>query len=192
MTHQKKPLSEGQKKARNILLRPRLRFEPKSPEQLTAIKQQLFTKALLKATAGKKMPDGTIYLGLFNNKDWFVTAEMAKDGDGDKLELTFNDAAQYVRDLKAHSHDDWMLPPGRDDPQEPNILREMFNHQSTGAFKNTYDDGGSNWWWSRSRDVRWCDVDYRWAINFSDGLDGPCGIERVGRAVRAVRAIVRP
>ncbi len=142
---------------------------------------------------GAKMPDGTIYLGYHNKKDWFVATEDAKNASGKKLVMSFNEAAGYAKDLRAHGHADWRVPPGKNDYNEPDILGVMFNSKSVGAFKGTYDESGahpSSWYWSSSthRDH----AIYGWEQRFSDGFHDSDFMDSVAASVRAVRAVPRP
>jgi hypothetical protein len=105
--------------------------------KVTGKEAQLFEAETLKP--GDVAADGTIYLGLHKDKDWFVT-----DKDTN-LRMSFNAAAEYAQKLKAHGHDDWIVPPGENDPNEADILKAMFKSKNLGAFKNTYADG---WYWS--------------------------------------------
>lgn len=135
----KDKLTPAQRTAIAALRRPCVPFEQSPEEQ----------KQAEEVRAGDPMSDGSIYLGSYSGKDWFVTAEDAKDKNGHDLKMDFNDAAKYAKNLKAHGHDDWKLPPGGAVPGEPDILNQMFNHKSTGAFRGTYDESGSasGWYW---------------------------------------------
>ncbi len=149
-----KQLTDAQKKAAAFLTRQGVRFAPawyaareaeeeKRKAEETARKEKEMAAAVAWAKAGDVMPDGTVYLGLYKGKDWFVTAGGAKDGDGKNLTMDFNSAAAYAQNLKAHGHDDWIVPPHGGASKEPDILLEMFNNKSKGAFKDTYDEGDS-------------------------------------------------
>jgi hypothetical protein len=142
-------------------------------------------------TAGQKMPDGTIYLGLYKKKDWFVAAEDAKDNKGNNLQMKFNAAAEYAKNLKAHGHDDWRVPGN-------SILNKMYNNKSTGAFKGTYDEGSgvcamegpTPWYWSSSPSP--ASRNSVWGQEFSDGLRHWNLIKDDDVYVRVVRAVPRP
>jgi hypothetical protein len=105
--------------------------------------------------SGEYASDGSIYLGYFKNKDWFVTAEDAKDAEGENLRMNFNAAAKYAKKLKAHGHDDWRVPPRTEERDKPNIMgqtnkgtnimNEMYMNRDTGAFIGTYDENHSYW-----------------------------------------------
>jgi len=142
---------------------------------------------------GTKMADGTIYLGLYNEKDWFVAAEDAKDSNGKNLAPEFNAAVEYAKNLKAHGHDDWMLPPGKNDQKEPDILNEMFNNRSIGAFKGTYNEGdswrdNSSWYWSSTKSD---DPDDRVEVQqFGEGIRDRY-LMYAPVSVRAVRVVSR-
>ena len=121
------------------------------------------TEETAKKEAGQKMQDGTFYLGRFKGKDgvekdWFAAAEDAEDNKGKKrkkgkrLLLSFNDAAAYAKGSKAYGHDDWIVPPGHDDPNgEPDILGALFNNKAKiGGFDGT-DLDPADWYWSSSK-----------------------------------------
>jgi hypothetical protein len=141
--------------------------------------------------SGSIAPDGSIYLGHYNNKDWFVTAQNAKYSDGKNMVMAFNAAAQYAKDLRAHGHDDWMVPPGKNDPKEPDILKEMYKNENTGAFAGTYEKETypDRWYWSSTRSPDNAQKAWRHSfyINRSD-LEGT----NDRHSVRPVRAVPRP
>ena len=106
--------------------------------------------------AGDRMEDGTFYLGRFKSKDgttkdWFAAANDAQDGSGRRLSLSFNGAAEYAGNSKAHGHDDWMVPPGYNDRNgQPDVLNAIFNNKAKiGGFdvSGSYPNG---WYWSSS------------------------------------------
>ena len=137
---------------------------------------------------GDRAQDGSIYLGLYNGRYWYVTAEDDNKKGFGRLEKKFNDAAQYAKELRAHGHDDWMLPPGDKDPSgEPNILKEMYKMRCTGAFRNTYDEQSFHSYWS-SAPVAAVEGAV-WVQRFSDGNGGYFPKEYLGftRCVRAVK-----
>jgi hypothetical protein len=117
-------------------------------------------KRMESAESGDLMLDGTVYLGRFRNKnglvkDWFAAAEDARDERGNRLSLTFNQAALYAINSKAHGHEDWMVPPAWDDRNGmPGILGALVDSKNTGAFKNTFDETKDSsypgWYWSSS------------------------------------------
>jgi hypothetical protein len=117
-------------------------------------KAAAFAEEVENAMCGDQMSDGTFYLGIFIDKDgeeknWFVAAEDAKDGNGERLMLDFNEAAQYAKDLTAHGHNDWMVPPTYDDPDgADDILKEMYDNPDEG-FEDRDDIA---WYWSSSAD----------------------------------------
>lgn len=136
-------------------------------QQLTRKTAEFSGKKVL--TAGRVVEDGSIYLGRYNNKDWFVEAEDAKNGYGEHLTMSFNQAAHAAEFSGAHGHHDWMVPPGHDDPKEPDILAEMFNNKSVGAFEGTYDESDSltaSWYWSSTLFRQHPDMS-AWQRNFS-------------------------
>ena len=142
---------------------------------------------------GDLAADGSIYLGLYGDKDWFVADRDVKESNGrENLVMKFNQAAAYARDLRAHGHDDWILPPGADDPKEPDILTAMFNNTSVGAFRGTYDESGnstSGWYWSStmSRNNPSEVLEKRFDDGYSQLVSGSPTI-----SVRCVRAVPRP
>jgi hypothetical protein len=90
---------------------------------------------------GDFAPDGSIYLGYYNNKDWFVAAQDAKNAKGKNIRMTFNKAAEYAKKLKAHGQNDWMVPPSNDsNPHDEDILNALFNNKNNGAFDGTYSE----------------------------------------------------
>jgi hypothetical protein len=123
-----------------------------SMEFINALTQKLNAVKALESRApevGQKMADGTFYLGQFASKDgaqkdWFAAAEDAKDDNGNRLSLSFNGAAEYAKNSKAHGHDDWGVPPSK----EPDILNELFNNKAKiGGFDET-DSDSSGYYWS--------------------------------------------
>jgi hypothetical protein len=118
--------------------------------------------------AGDIATDGSIYLGYYQDKDWFVTAQNAKDPNGNALRMDFNGAAQYAKNLKAHGHDDWRIPSGSDDLNEPDILKEMYKNSAIGAFRDSFDTVNNIYWYWSSTPSR---SDYHKANerNFSSG-----------------------
>jgi hypothetical protein len=129
---------------------------------------------------GDVADDGTIYLGFHTGKDWFVTDRDAP------LEMTFNAAAKYAENLNIHGHDDWVVP-------NPNILQEMFNNKSVGAFRNTYNEGASGHssdYWS-SEPYQNNVSDWAWEQNFKSGKRDWYG-NLTSISVRYARAELRP
>jgi hypothetical protein len=125
---------------------------------ITALKGKFKRAAPVNALhlkSGEYASDGSIYLGYFKKKDWFVTAQDAQDAEGSRLRMNFNAAAKYAKKLQAHGHDDWMVPSRADDRNRPNIMgesvksenimNEMFRYKDAGAFKGTYDENHSYW-----------------------------------------------
>jgi hypothetical protein len=108
------------------------------------------------ADIGDVTPDG-IYIGRMKDtngveKDYFAAPEDAKDPEGRRLTLNFNEAAAYADAAVILGHDDWMIPtssPDRhenDDTPAPDVLRALFNSRNTGALKGTFEDEA--WYWS--------------------------------------------
>ena len=150
---------------------------------------QAFVEPIASDT-GKKMNDGTFYLGRFKSKDgmvkdWFAAAEDAQNMNGRRLSLDFNDAVQYAQDSRAHGHDDWMLPPGPDDRKgEPDILNVMFNNKSKiGGFGH---DPADSWYWSSS--PYGINDAYPMIQRFSDGKHDHAH-ESTWQSVRCVRSV---
>jgi hypothetical protein len=107
--------------------------------------EPMITQTKPPLSSGDIADDGSIFLGVYNDKDWFVTAQDIKHSDGSNLRLSFNEAAKYIKNFKAHGHDDWVVPTGSLDgmwnsENQTNILKEMYNHKSTGAFNGTYNE----------------------------------------------------
>jgi hypothetical protein len=127
------------------------KLEASKPREAVAPRALEESPAEKSPAAGELAADGSIYLGYYNDKDWFVTAKDAKSVLRN-MTMNFNEAAKYAKKLKVHGHTDWMLPPGESDPQEPNILNEMYKNKDTGAFQGTYNDSSTaydkHWYWS--------------------------------------------
>lgn len=183
----KRLLTDKEKEVARLLLRPRLRFE-KSAARRAREAERARLEAL---TPGMREEDGSIYLGFFKNKYWFATAVDAKNLVNKNILMNFNAAAAYAKNLKAHGHDDWMVPPGQDDPHESDILSALFNNKNTGAFRNSYDASDFvtyNWYWSSTRYTK--DSLTAFQRNFEDGRYIWVNTQDVA-SVRCVRA-VRP
>ena len=77
-----------------------------------------------------------VYIGRFKDKDglikdYFAGPRDACDDKGGRLLMDFNEAAAYAKDATVLGHNDWFLPPGRDDKSgEPDILGAMFNNKA--------------------------------------------------------------
>lgn len=160
--------------------------------QMEALKPKAKPCACLKS--GDLAEDGSIYLGFFNDKDWFVTADNAKNDKGKNLTMDFNGAAQYAKDLKAHGHDDWQIPSGKSTPHEPNILGEMYNNKNTGGFANSYTEKGTllsnaHFYWSSTSSNE--DNSRACYHSFKNGREG-WGSKSVNKlSVRCVRSVSR-
>lgn len=138
--------------------------------------------ALKDLKPGDIAPDGSIYLCSFRNADWFVAAGDIKDKSGNGLKMAFAAAARCAKDLKAHGHDDWVVP-------DENILREMCLKKKVGAFNGTYDETGSvfvPFYWSSARQP--LDSEMVRGQNFDNGDDSwtSCFNEGLVRCVRSV------
>lgn len=98
--------------------------------------------------------DGSIYLGRYIDKDWFVTAADAKNSEGKNLTMGFNFAANYAKKLKAHGHNDWQVPPIDKKHRESDILIKMYQNAHTGKFNGTYEEKitPDRWYWSSTPD----------------------------------------
>ncbi len=100
-----------------------------------------------------------IYIGRLKSKDgterdYFAAPTDAQDSNGKRLSLNFNAAAEYAKNATVLGHNDWTVPSGWEDRNgAPDVLNEMFNNKSKGAFKGTFDETGSHpsgWYWSSS------------------------------------------
>jgi hypothetical protein len=136
-----------------------------------------------------------IYIGCLKDesgveKDYFAAPTDVQDGNGKRLSLNFNDAAEYAQNSTALGHNDWVVPTGRSDYNgAPNVLNAMFNNKSTGAFKGTFDQTGSDpsSWYGSSSPEEHDDVMAR-AQHFSDG--DQLNVENIfGLSVRLVRSL---
>ncbi len=143
---------------------------------------------------GQLTKDG-VYIGRFKGedgtvKDWFADAKDARDANGKKLCLNFNDAAKYAKDSTALGHNDWVLPSGWNDYDgKPDILGAMFNNKSTGAFRGTFDETGSfpgSWYWTSSTDGD--SGTYAKIQRLNDGIHDP-GFKPDALSVRLVRSV---
>ncbi len=121
--------------------------------------------AVIEAASEVKTPpeadlkDGTIYIGRFKNRDgterdWYAAASDLKHKGffkrNRRLSLSFHEAVRYAQHSTAHGHDDWSVPPGRQDRNgEPDILNAMFNDKARiGGFDET--GAHSDRYWSSS------------------------------------------
>ncbi len=156
-------------------------------------KKKRDTERYLNPVIGEEMPDGTIFLGSFNDKDWYVTGQDAKDSNGNNLLLAFNKASSYAKKLDIHGHNDWQLPPGGDEPNEPSLIREMFKHRHTGKFKGTYkEEKGRNCWYTSSTRHSADDM-YRYIYQRRfDEEQGCWYINTNPTNIRCIRAVTRP
>jgi len=106
---------------------------------------------------GDKMPDGTVFAGIFpdTNKPMYATPADAS------LTMNFNEAQEYATTLDAHGHNDWRVPTKTE-------LNVLFNNR---AAIGRFDISGSKpagWYWSASPDDKWD----AWGQRFSDGCQG--------------------
>jgi hypothetical protein len=155
------------------------------------IESRTAARTVLDKAAGQKMPDGTIYLGFYHGKDWYVTAQDAKDDDEKRLVLNFDAALKFAINLRAHTFNDWILPPSYEDRKECSILNQMFQNRHEGMFRGTYDERSSYssvWYWSASSHLN--SAGAAWAQRFSDGCLRWCK-KNDFFSVRCVRASVR-
>ncbi len=140
---------------------------------------------------GTIMPDGTIYIGFYNKKDWYAAATDALDGDGTRLKLNFQRACIYAMASNRHDYSDWMVPPGYNDGSEPDILHVMYENRDEGGFKGTFATGNSRdgWYWSST----WGDkTDSAWQEGFSVKHKGQIECSKLDRVLlRCVRAVPR-
>jgi hypothetical protein len=106
---------------------------------------------------GGKMPDGTVFAGISpdTNKPIYTTPDDAY------LKMTFNEAAEHVRQLNAQKylgHDDWHLPMQAE-------LNVLFNNRAAIGGFNVTGSHPAGWYWSGSSYTKW----YAWCQRFSDG-----------------------
>lgn len=126
-------------KARAILMRPRLRFEPKAPEALAA--ETWKRAAANKLKIGTKMPDGTIFAGRSpaTARPMYVAPQDAS------ICMDFDRAAAYAASLDMQGHQDWRVPAGAE-------LLTLFMHRAAiGGFDET-GDAARSWYWSSTCD----------------------------------------
>jgi hypothetical protein len=121
--------------------------------------------------AGKIMEDGTIYLGFYKDRDWYVTDKDAP------LRMNFNKAAEYARYLHQHGYSDWLVP-------DAEILTHMFNNKSSGNFAGSY---GESYYWTSKADGD--EINRGWQVSFKHGSTGAYN-DSV--QVRCVRSEPRP
>lgn len=135
-----------------------------------------------------------IYIGRLKDKsgvekDYFASPTDAQDGNGKRLSLNFNKAAEYAKNSNALGHNDWTVPTGWSDKSgAPDVLNAMFNNKSTGAFKGTFDETGSypsGWYWSSSPNYS---IGYAEIQRLSDGGQDSGGKSH-GLSVRLVRSL---
>lgn len=134
--------------------------------------------ALPPIKAGDKAEDGSIYLGLHEDREWYVADKDAS------VVMTFNDAAQYAKNLKAHGHSDWILP-------SQTVLEKMFRNKTVGAFRKTFSEGGNNhtgWYWSST--TQGSDQAIEVPFNQASGKGGNFSITDTV-SVRCVRSVPR-
>lgn len=102
--------------------------------------------------AGQRTKDG-IYIGRFRSKDGTEKDWFAADRDISKrrkrLFVSFNEAADFAaQKAKYFGHRDWVLPPGFDHRQEPDILNALYRNEHVIGFREMgYTPG---WYWSSS------------------------------------------
>ena len=101
------------------------------------------------------------------------------------LTMHFNQAAEYAKNLQAHGHHDWVVP-------DKDILNEMFNNKSAGAFKGTYNESGDRnygWYWTSTQGQD--NPGWPWRQMFRDG-NREWTHEFWRLSVRCVRSVPRP
>ena len=152
------------------------------------------------AAIGQLTKEG-IYIGRLKDKDgverdYFAAPEDAKDSQGKRLSLNFNDAAKYAEDSKALGHSDWVVPTSLRNKYDkenvaPDVLGAIFNSKSTGAFKGTFEETGRNaaWYWSSTTKPH-CEKDQNSATiqRFSRGRHS-YGYKKDKLSVRLVRSL---
>lgn len=142
MTHPKKELTEKERKARALLTRPRLRFEPKSPERLAAEKAAKEKIKWDKAAGGTlppgtTMPDGTLYAGVSPD----THSPLYTTPVDEPLTTTFGQAVKYAKSLNAHGHTDWRVPTEGE-------LNVIFNNRAALGGFNKLHVWALEWYWS--------------------------------------------
>jgi hypothetical protein len=119
---------------------------------------------------GDRMADGTIYAGISpdTNQPMFAASVDAP------LEITFNQAAKYARNLEVCGQKDFRVPSKAE-------LDVLFRNREHGALKGTFDLTGSEYWSSSPYNDAG-----GWGQRFSDGAQ-VCYGRNVDSRVRCVR-----
>jgi hypothetical protein len=146
-----------------------------------------------------------IYIGRFEDKsgvkkDYFAAPTDAQDESGKRLSLSFNQAAQYAKNLTALGHNDWVVPTGYDDKNgAPDILKALYNNSSKGAFTDTFLkalDVDSHYWSSTTVDGFMKTNDFAKLQNFSVNYliedFGSGSLGRPSTALKSNQYFVRP
>jgi len=147
-----------------------------SPANDTVIADALPAFVYGQTNAGELTKEG-IYIGRLKSeegtqRDYFAAPTDAQNKNGKKLSLSFNQAAQYAKNLNTLGHSDWGVPTDiYDKDGAPSVLNTMFNNKSTGAFKGTFDETATDWgWYWSSSPNRNSDV-YVMVRHFKSGFD---------------------
>ncbi len=152
-------------------LNVRLLDAPANGNAVTAATTTLKPFVYRQTQEGELTKEG-VYIGRFVasngvEKYYFAAPEDARDDNGNRLFLSFNEAAEYTQKARTLGHRDWVVPTGWQDKYgEPDILKVMFNNKSKGAFKSTFDETDSGRYLSSSLYFR---GDYAKVQYFSDG-----------------------
>jgi hypothetical protein len=106
---------------------------------------------------GDEMPDGTIYAGLSpdTGAPMYATPQHAPGT------YSFNEAAEYAKNLDAHRHHDFHAP-------SIGELNVLFQNRNKGKLRGTFNESGADpagCYWSSSSSYD----DFGWAQRFSDG-----------------------
>ncbi len=126
----KQQLTDAQKKAAEFLTRPKPDFAVWRREREVA--------AAARATIGDVMEDGTVYAGFSPERN----AYMFVPTEGSPALVSFNQAAQYVRECSAHGYTDWQLPTREE-------LKIFIINKEAGALKGTFN---ARSYWSSTAD----------------------------------------
>ena len=164
MSEAEQNITEAQQKAAAFLSRPRLRFEPKSPERIAAEAKaaaeeqaRLEAEAIANAQVGDKMADGTIFAGISPDTNQPMYAAPADA----PLGMDFNAAAKYAEGLEVGGKKGFRIPTKAE-------LNVLFQNREKGALKGTFNLTGSDtagWYWSSTP----YNVNYAYGQRFSDG-----------------------
>jgi hypothetical protein len=132
------------------------------------------TEAKQKLRIGEPTPDGTVYAGIspYTGNAMYTTP---RDAPGT---YTFNEAAQYAKNLSAHDHHDFRVPTTGE-------LNVLFENRNKGKLRGTFNETASypvGWYWSSTPSLSYLASPHR----LSDG--GQYDLSRDGgSSLRLVR-----